>query len=104
MAKAAATTKKEPLGEPKFHVGHIADDLGVEETTARIRLRNAGIAKTHGRQYGWPTEKAYKDVLSQLKTATSTPKKAAAEKAPAKGKAASTGRAARKAAKQAEAA
>ncbi len=44
----------------------LANDLGIGEATARVKLRNAGVEKA-GRSYGWNTKKDYDAVVKQLK-------------------------------------
>lgn len=49
----------------KFTVQDLADKLGIEPASARIKLRNEGIAKA-GRSYGWNTQKDFDAVVKQL--------------------------------------
>ncbi len=67
-----ATTSKKGAGNLpakesyKYDVAALAKELGIKEASARIRLRSGGIEKA-GRQYGWDTDKAFKEVVSKLK-------------------------------------
>lgn len=70
-AEKTADKKKEggnlpPKESYKYDVASLAKELGIKEASARIRLRNGGIPKA-GRQYGWDTDKAFKEVVSLLK-------------------------------------
>lgn len=58
----------------------LADALGIEPTSVRVKLRNAEIEKA-GRSYGWNTQKDFDAVVKQLKS-TAKPTKAE-EPAPA---------------------
>lgn len=74
----------------------VAEALDVNEATARMKLRNAGIEKA-GRSYGWNSQAELKEVVAKLKSG---------EKAPAakpKVKAAGTETPKRKAKEEAEA-
>lgn len=97
MAKATKTAAKpaekaaKPKVEMKFGIEDLADKLGIEAASARIKLRNAGVDKVEGR-YGWNT----KDELDKVAKSLSE-KKAPAKteaKAPAKGKTDAKGKAA----------
>lgn len=57
----------------------LAEALGIEPTSVRVKLRNAEIDKA-GRSYGWNTQKDFDAVVKQLK---STAKPAKEEPAPA---------------------
>ena len=87
MAKApkqpeAAPAKKSNLPvheKPEFGVAELAEALGIEPTSARVKLRNAGIEKT-GRSYSWKNQKELDAVVKQLKA---TPDKPAKDAKPA---------------------
>lgn len=92
MAKApkpAEAPKKSNLPvheKPEFGVAELAEALGIEPTSARVKLRNAGIEKS-GRSYSWPNQKALDAVVKQLKATPDKPakaEKAAPEPAPKK--------------------
>ena len=79
-AKAAAAKETPaPVEKPEFGVAELAEALGIEPTSVRVKLRNAEIEKT-GRSYSWPNQKAFDAVVKQLK---STPAPAAKEEKPA---------------------
>jgi hypothetical protein len=73
--KETKPAKAEAADKPKFGVPELADALGIEPTSVRVKLRNAGIDK-EGRSYGWNTQKDFDAVVKQLK---STPDKPAKE-------------------------
>lgn len=73
-AKAAPAEEKMPFG-----VAELAEALGIEPTSVRVKLRNLGIEKD-GRSYGWPNQKAFDAVVKQCKAAPEKPTKA--EEAP----------------------
>lgn len=50
----------------RFTVKDLADKLGIQDTSARVQLRNKGIAK-NGAVYGWNTEKEMEAVIAQLR-------------------------------------
>lgn len=74
-------------GSMKYGVADLADKLGVNEATARVKLRNGGVEKV-GKSYGWNSDKELNSVVNQLKDAggdkAPAPAKKAAAKAPAK--------------------
>lgn len=45
----------------------VAEALDVNEATARMKLRNAGIEKA-GRSYGWDKQSDVKEVIAKLKS------------------------------------
>lgn len=63
-AKAPAAANTETF---KYGVADVADALNVNEATARMKLRNAGIEKA-GRSYGWDKQTDLKDVIAKLKS------------------------------------
>lgn len=71
----------------------VAEALDVNEATARMKLRNAGIEKA-GRSYGWDKQSDLKEVIAKLKSGEKAPaakpkvKAAGTETAPRKAKAA----------------
>ena len=69
-AKRAKKDKKaaKPAAEKmKFGVDDLAKSLGIKSASARVRLRNAGVAKA-GKSYGWNSQKDLDSVAKQLKT------------------------------------
>ena len=84
---AAAPEKASTSDKPKFGVPELAEALGIEPTSVRVKLRNAEIEKS-GRSYGWNTQKDFDAVVKQLKStpdkAEKTTKPAAEDKAPKK--------------------
>lgn len=82
-AKPAPVVEKKKPTPPapeqyKFGVTELAEALGIEPTSARVKLRNAEIEKA-GRSYGWNTQKDFDAVVKQLKSTAKAPK----EEAPA---------------------
>lgn len=73
----------------KFGVGELADYLGLEDASVRIKLRNAGVKKASTGRYGWKTKDEMKAVGDKLKETKAKPAAKKAEKAekPAKEKA-----------------
>ena len=69
--------------EFKFGVEDLADKLGIEPASARIKLRNAGIKKANGNSYGWKTKADLDAVVEKLKSEKPAAKPAA-KKADAK--------------------
>lgn len=85
-AEAPAKKSNLPVHEkPEFGVAELAEALGIEPTSARVKLRNAGIEK-NGRSYSWKNQKELDAVVKQLKATPDKPAKAekAAEPAPTK--------------------
>ena len=76
--------KEDTASAFKFGVEDLADKLGIEPASVRIKLRNAGVKKLNGNAYGWKT----KDELAALAEKLGKTKAAPAKKnAPAaKGK------------------
>lgn len=80
----------------------VAEALNVNDATARMKLRNAGIEKA-GRSYGWNKQADLKTVVDKLKSGEKAPavkpkvKAAGTETAPRKAKAAPAEEAAPKA-------
>lgn len=60
-------TKEAPV-KPNYGVPELAEHMGLEPTSVRVKLRNAGIEKS-GRSYGWDTKKAMEQVAKDLKAA-----------------------------------
>jgi hypothetical protein len=72
MAKKAApkkvvAAKKVVAEKPAFGVDYIAEKLGIQPPSARIRLRNAEIER-EGKTYGWASKKAADEVVNRLKS------------------------------------
>ena len=72
MAKKAAAVKKAPAkeggGDKKMYgVADVAEALGIQPASARIRLRNAEVER-EGKTYEWPTKKAFDEVVKGLKS------------------------------------
>ena len=87
--KTEKVEKAEKAPEFKYGVSDLAEKLGIEPASARVRLRNAGIEKA-GKSYGWNSKSDLQEVVDQLKAepkakAEKPAKKDKAEK-PAKGK------------------
>lgn len=70
MAKKAAEKEKkaEAPAKPEYGVPELAEFMGLEPTSVRVKLRNAGIEKS-GRSYGWKTKKDMEACAKQLKSA-----------------------------------
>lgn len=69
----------------KFGVEDLADKLGIEPASARIKLRNANVKKApHGR-YGWKTKEELAKVADELGKVKAAPAKKSTEKSDAKG-------------------
>ena len=69
-------------------MAEVAEALNVNDATARMKLRNAGIEKA-GRSYGWDKDKDFKDVVTRLKSGETVEKpkpkiKAAGTETPAR--------------------
>lgn len=82
-------SKKEAAPEFKYGVAELAEKLGIEPASVRVKLRNAGVEKA-GKSYGWNTKAELDEVIEELKgdgdeKPAKKSKKAKAEK-PAKGK------------------
>lgn len=81
MAKAA--TAKKPAKEEESHqfeVAHLAKELGILETSARVALRAKGVEKA-GKKYGWNSKKAFDEVVALLSTKSNDDDKKPAKKA-----------------------
>lgn len=74
----------------KFGVEDLADKLGIEAASARIKLRNANVKKASTGRYGWKTKADMEKVAEELKSAKAPAKKTAAK--PAKTKDAAKGK------------
>jgi len=93
MAKPEKKTAAKPAAKEKvnadaykFTVDDLADALGIEPASARIKLRNAEIEKAPTGRYGWKTKADMQEVIDELKPEKkAAPKKEAAK---AKGKSA----------------
>jgi hypothetical protein len=59
-------SKKEAAPEFKYGVQDLADKLGIEPASVRVKLRNAGVAKA-GKSYGWNTKADLDEVIEELK-------------------------------------
>lgn len=70
----------------KFGVEDLADKLGIEPASARIKLRNAGIKKTPAGRYGWKTKEELAKVADELGKVKAAPAKKADTKNTSKGK------------------
>lgn len=64
----------------KFGVEDLADVMGIEPASVRIKLRNAGIKKANGNAYGWKTKDELKALADKLKTTKAAPAKKEAPK------------------------
>lgn len=62
--KAAIGASAKDLGF-EFGVTELAEELGIEPASARVKLRNAGIEKD-GAVYGWRNRKAFMEVVREL--------------------------------------
>lgn len=79
-SKEKASKEKAP--EFKYGVSDLAEKLGTESASVRVKLRNAGVKKA-GKSYGWNSKAELDEVAATLKSDEGKSKKA--EK-PAKGK------------------
>lgn len=70
-------SKKEKAPTFKYTVETLAEDLGIDAASVRVKLRKAQIEK-NGRSYGWNNQNDYNKVKKQLETVKKT-KKAADE-------------------------
>ena len=66
-AAKKSTEKKAAAETMKYGVADLAQVLGIKPASARVRLRNANIAKA-GKSYGWNSQKDLDSVAKQLKT------------------------------------
>lgn len=67
----------------KYDVATLAKELGIQEASVRVALRNRGIPKA-GKSYGWNKEADYKDVVKKLRESNTAEKPKAGKAAPAK--------------------
>lgn len=65
--KVEEKTEKKAAKEPEFKYGvkDLAAELGIKETSVRVKLRNAEIPKA-GKSYGWNSKKELEEVAKQL--------------------------------------
>ena len=70
-AKSTATKKdtkpKAEKAEPKYGVSDLCDETGLQAASVRVALRELGVEKNFGNQYGWDTQKDYKEVVAAMK-------------------------------------
>lgn len=68
VEKKAKAEKVEKTAAPEFKYGvaELAEKLGLEAATVRVRLRNANIEKA-GKSYGWNTKAELDEVVAELK-------------------------------------
>lgn len=65
--------------KPKYGVTELAEALGTKPASVRVRLRNLGITKEAGKQYGWENKVDFQEVVAKLKAGKDkTPATAAA--------------------------
>jgi len=76
-AKADKKEKTEKAAAPEFKYGvsDLAEKLGIEAASVRVKLRNAGIDKA-GKSYGWNTKGDLDEVAAKLKSDEGKSKKA----------------------------
>lgn len=74
---------KEEVKTHKYGVQQLAEALGIGEASARVRLRDKGIAKA-GKSYGWTTRAELDEVVAKLKGESSAKVKPAAKTEKAK--------------------
>jgi hypothetical protein len=77
-------SKKEAAPEFKYGVAELAEKLGIEAASVRVKLRNAGIKKA-GKSYGWNTKADLDEVIDELKSdnkPAKKPKKSKGDDAP----------------------
>lgn len=85
-SKAPAKAEKEKE-EWEYTVADLADELGIEAASVRVKLRNANVER-EGRSYGWNTKKEFDAVLKQLSAKAEKADKDEKPAPKAKGKAA----------------
>ena len=74
--KAPRATKKEAKETPRFGINDLAELMGIEPASVRVKLRSKKVKKTGGR-YGWNTKTELEEVSKQLtKVAKKVDKKA----------------------------
>ena len=81
--EAEPAKKKSNLPErPKYKYGveQLADKLGIEPASVRVKLRAAGIEKAVGGVYGWDDKGDFDEVVEELKGEKKETKKAAPAK------------------------
>jgi hypothetical protein len=66
--------------EFKYGVRELAKELGVQEASARVALRNKGIPKT-GKSYGWNSQDEMKRVVAKVRGDTKANPESKAPKA-----------------------
>lgn len=64
--KVEKAEKTETAPEFKYGVSDLADKLGIEAASVRVKLRNRGVEKA-GKSYGWNTKAELDEVVDQLK-------------------------------------
>lgn len=65
--KAEKVEKEAPAKtEFKFGVSDLAEKLGLNEASVRVKLRNAGVKKA-GKSYGWNSKAELQEVIDELK-------------------------------------
>lgn len=75
VAKGSAAAKlKEEKASFKYNVDNLAEQLGIEPSSARVALRKAKIKKA-GRAYGWNNKSDFEDVVKKLKSEKKEAKK-----------------------------
>lgn len=64
---APAKTEKDEAAEPthKYGVNDLAELMGIQPASVRVRLRNAEIPKA-GKAYGWDTKAELQDVMKEI--------------------------------------
>lgn len=70
----ASKAEKSEAPEFKYGVADLAEKLGIEAASVRVKLRNAGVEKA-GKSYGWNTKAELQEVIDEL-TAEKPAKKA----------------------------
>jgi len=68
--------KEDNSSEYKFGVEDLADKLGIEPASARIKLRQSNVKKAPSGRYGWKTKDELASVAEKLKAAKPAAKKA----------------------------
>jgi len=72
----AKTKEKAPAKEtPKFGINDLAETMGIEPASVRMKLRASKVKKTGGR-YGWNTKAELEEAVKQLSKVKKAPKKA----------------------------
>lgn len=69
MAKAKAAKEKDETAaaeKPKYGVPELAEALGIEGASVRVKLRKSKFEKS-GRAWGWDTKKDFDEVVKELK-------------------------------------